>query len=114
MVRDTTTAFVLSHNGALEMAKWQKPKQDKSIKEKSAYGKIKQAERFTTWTNVCYPDEDAVALEKEWEVRKIRMFAKHCWERKGKKVPGQSYNWAVAFQDKTGMTLINYINDFVR
>lgn len=34
MVRDTTTAFVLSHNGALEMAKWQKPKQDKSIKEK--------------------------------------------------------------------------------
>ena len=82
MVRDTTTAFVLSHNGALEMAKWQKPKQDKSI--------------------------------KEWEVRKIRMFAKHCWERKGKKVPGQSYNWAVAFQDKTGMTLINYINDFVR
>ena len=94
--------------------KWKKPKDSKALQEKSAYDKIKQAEKITNWTNVCYPNKDAVALEKEWEAKKIRMFAKHCWERRGKKVPGRSYNWAVAFQDKTGMNLINYINDFVR
>ena len=55
--------------------KWKKPKDTKALQEKSAYGKIKKAERITTWTNVAYPDKDAVALEKEWEKKKTRMFA---------------------------------------
>jgi len=95
------------------MAKWQKPKQDKLIKEKSAYGKIKQAERFTTWTNVCYPDEDAVALEKEWEKKKTRMFAKFCWENLGAKAPSGK-RWEEVFREKTGINLVDYVSDLAR
>ena len=55
--------------------KWKRPKESKSLQEKAAYGKIKKAERITKWTNVAYPDRDGAELEKEWEKKKIRMFA---------------------------------------
>ena len=60
--------------------KWKKPKESKSLQEKAAYGKIKKAEKITKWTNVAYPDRDGAELEKEWEKKKTRMFAKFCWE----------------------------------
>ena len=44
--------------------KWKKPKDSKALQEKSAYGKIKQAEKITNWTNVCYPNKDAVAVRE--------------------------------------------------
>ena len=93
--------------------KWKKPKDSKALQEKSAYGKIKKAERITTWTNVAYPDKDAVALEKEWEKKKTRMFAKFCWENLGAKAPSGK-RWEEVFREKTGINLVDYVSDLAR
>ena len=65
-MKDTIIVFVPSHNGAFEVAKWKKPKNSKELKAKIVYGQIKQAEKVTVWKNVAYPDQDAMALEEEW------------------------------------------------
>ena len=93
--------------------KWKKPKDSKALQEKSAYGKIKQAEKVANWSNVCYPNKDAVALEKEWSAKKTRMFAKHCWENRYKHSPS-GMKWEDVFYKTEGMTLTQYIADFVR
>ena len=86
--------------------KWKKPKDTKALQEKSAYGKIKKAERITTWTNVAYP-------EKEWEKKKTRMFAKFCWENLGAKAPSGK-RWEDVFREKTGINLVDYVSNLTR
>lgn len=113
-MKDTIIVFVPSHNGALEVAKWKKPRNSKELNAKVAYGKIKQAEKVTVWRNVAYPDQDAMALEEEWNAKRIRMFAKHCWENKGKLTPSKDCTWAELFTKKEGMSLVNYVTNFVR
>jgi len=93
--------------------KWKKPKESKALKEKSAYGKIKQAEKITTWTNVAYPDKDAVALEEEWKKKKTRMFAKFCWENLGAKSPSGK-RWEEVFRETEGINLVDYVSDLTR
>lgn len=88
---------------------------DKELKQRSAYGKIKRAEReaITTWTNVLYPDKDAVALEREWEHRKTRAFAKYCYKNISKAAPSGRL-WKDVFKDVTGQDLIKYATDLTR
>lgn len=88
---------------------------NKQLQLKSAYGKIKQAEReaITTWTNVLYPNKDAVALELEWERKKIRAFAKHCYTNISKAAPSGRL-WKEVFRDVTGQDLIKYVTDLTR
>ena len=85
---------------------------NKQLQLKSVYGKIKRAEReaITTWTNVLYPDKDAVALEREWEHKKIRTFAKHCYKNISKAAPSGRL-WKDVFRDVTGQDLIQYVTD---
>ncbi|MEK9769152.1 MAG: hypothetical protein VW683_09545 [Betaproteobacteria bacterium] len=85
---------------------------NKQLQLKSAYGKIKRAEReaITTWTNVLYPDKDAVALEREWEHRKTRAFAKYCYKNISKTAPSGRL-WKDVFKDVTGQDLIKYATD---
>ena len=114
MVKDTIIVFVPSHSGAFEMAKWKKPKSSKELNAKIAYGQIKQAEKVTVWKNVAYPGQDALALEKEWNTNRIRMFAKFCLENRGKLTPSKDNSWDELFAKKEGISLINYITNFVR
>jgi hypothetical protein len=113
-VKDTIIVFVPSHSGAFEVAKWQKPKSSKELNAKIAYGQIKQAEKVTVWKNVAYPGQDALALEKEWNTNRIRMFAKYCWENRGKLTPSKDNSWDELFAKKEGISLINYVTNFVR
>tara|TARA_R100000049_G_C1875433_1_gene33661 strand:- start:136 stop:477 length:342 start_codon:yes stop_codon:yes gene_type:complete len=110
-MKDTTIVSGPSRNGALEVAKWKKPKENNS--EKIAYSKIKQAEKITIWNNVAYPDKDAMALEEEWKKRKTRMFAKHCWENLGAKAPSGK-RWEEVFEEKEGINLVEYVSDLAR
>ena len=93
--------------------KWKKPKDSKSLQEKAAYGKIKKTERITKWTNVAYPDRDGAELEKEWEKKKTRMFAKFCWENLGTKAPSGRL-WEDVFREKAGIDLVNYVSNLTR
>ena len=113
-MKDTIIVYAPSHNGAFEVAKWKKPKNSKELKAKIVYGQIKQAEKVTVWKNVAYPDQDALALEEEWNAKRIRMFAKYCWENKGKLTPSKDYTWDELFTKREGISLVNYITNFVR
>jgi hypothetical protein len=96
------------------VVKWQKPKNSKELKAKIAYGQIKQAEKITVWKNLAYPGEDAQTLEEEWHKHRVRMFAKYCWENKYKFTPSNKLTWDELFREKEGISLINYITNFVR
>ena len=113
-MKDTIIVYAPSHNGALEVAKWKKPSNSKELNAKVAYGRIKQAEKVTVWRNVAYPGQDAMALDKEWNDKRIRMFAKHCWENKGRLTPSKDYTWEELFAKKEGISLVSYITNFVR
>ena len=96
------------------MAKWKKPKASKELNSKIAYGQIKQAEKAAVWRNAAYPGQDAMALEEEWNAKRIRMFAKFCWENKGRLAPGSGVTWEELFAKKEGQSLVYYITNFVR
>ncbi len=88
---------------------------NKQLQLKSAYGKVKRAEReaITTWTNVLYPDKDAVALERHWQEQKKRKFAKECWSKRNKLAPS-GLTWEEVFYKLHRTTLVDYASNLSR
>jgi len=74
---------------------------------------IRNSKKPDKWVNVCYPNEDAIELEKEWAKKKTRMFAKFCWENRGK-TNANGDRWETIFEKREGLNLFQFVADLMR
>ena len=90
-----------------------KSQKDIEINSRVTARLIRKSSKPSTWINKCYPKENAMDLELKWAERKKRMFAKFCWNMRGKTAPC-GLRWEKVFEEKEGKNLFEFVADLMR